>query len=131
MPDKTLVLSLVRGELAIVQLPTGSMLPSWLKLEAGPLVSITRTEDEISIVCPTQAVPEGEKYEAGWRALKLEGKFDFSEVGILASILNPLARAGIGILAISTFDTDYILVRASALKEAQVVLSEHFEFLEA
>ena len=126
-----MVLSIVRGELAIVQLPPVPAIPSWLSLDAGPLVSITRTEDEVSIVCPAQTVPGGIKCEAGWRAFKLEGKFEFSEVGILASILNPLARAGIGILAISTFNTDYILVRASAVEKARAVLSEQFEFLEA
>src|SRR5208282_3928755 len=106
----SLVLRLLHGELAILQLPSDATTPSWLSFRAMPLVTVTHTADELSIVCPSSEVPVGMPCEAGWRAFGVEGKLDFSAVGILSAILSPLAGAGISIFAISTFDTDYILV---------------------
>ena len=79
-------------------------------------MSVTRTPHELSIVCPSATVPQGVPCEAGWRAFTVEGKLEFSAVGVLAAILNPLAEAGISILSISTFDTDYVLVRTAILE---------------
>ena len=67
------------------------------------------------MVCPEEVVPEGISRERGWRALKLEGPFDLSMVGVLASVASPLAEAGASIFAVSTFDTDYVLVREEQL----------------
>src|SRR5271154_1302248 len=117
-----LVLKLLPGELAILQLPPDAAIPAWLSLSAKPLVSATHTADELSIVCPFHEVPAGTKCEAGWRAFRVEGKQDFSAVGILSSIVSPLAGAGISIFSISTFDTDYILVRAEVVEKARSVL---------
>jgi hypothetical protein len=124
-----LVLRLLDGELAILQLPPDATTPAWLNFSAMPLVSVTHTADELSVVCPLSAVPVGMTCEAGWRAFVVEGKQDFSAVGILSSILSPLARAGISIFSISTFDTDYILVRIDVLEKASGVLREHFQML--
>ena len=66
-------------------------------------------------MCPEGAVPEGVRHEGGWRVLKLEGPFEFSEVGVLASITAPLADAGVSLFAVSTFDTDYVLVKEEQL----------------
>ena len=126
----SLVLRQLAGELAIVQLPSDATTPSWLNFAASPLVSVTHTADEFSVVCPLSEVPAGLTCEAGWRAFRVEGKQDFSAVGILSSILSPLARAGISIFSISTFDTDYILVRADVLETATTVLRQHFQVLE-
>jgi hypothetical protein len=124
-----LVLRLLDGELAILQLPPDATTPAWLNFSAMPLVSVTHTADELSVVCPLSEVPVGMTCEAGWRAFVVEGKQDFSAVGILSSILSPLARAGISIFSISTFDTDYILVRIDVLEKAGSVLREHFQLL--
>jgi len=87
------------------------------------LLSITRTADELSIVCPADQVPQDAKCESSWTCFKLEGPFPFSLTGVLASFLDPLAERGVSIFAISTFDTDYVLVKeemaAVALKTLQ------------
>ena len=88
------------------------------ELLVPPFHSITRTPAELSIVCPESAVPEGSRAEAGWALLALAGPFPFEMVGILASILGPLAAAGVRIFALSTFDTDYVLVKRERLADA-------------
>jgi len=74
-------------------------------------ISITRTAEELSIVCPVDQAPQNAKCEAPWTCFKLEGPFPFSLTGVLASFLNPLADRGVPIFAVSTFDTDYVLVK--------------------
>jgi uncharacterized protein len=91
-------------------------IPGWIP--AGSLVSITRTEDELSIVCLEPIPLPDVKHEAGWVALKLEGPFPFTQTGVLASFLKPLAEDRIPIFAISTFDTDYILIKQENLESA-------------
>ena len=90
--------------------------PSWLPTDG--FVSVTRTESELSIVCASDAVPDGSidganVAETGWRMFRFEGPFAFDLTGILASVANPLAEVGIGIFALSTYDTDYLLVKDS------------------
>jgi hypothetical protein len=85
---------------------------------------VTRTGDEISVICPEEAVPSGTKGEGGRRALRVNGPLAFSEVGVLASLTAPLAAAGISILSLSTFDTDYLLVNESDLERAMEALRE-------
>ena len=92
-------------------------------MESG-FCSVTRTLDELSVVCLEDIVPEGVRCEKGWRALKLEGPFEFSEVGVLASVAGPLAEAGVSIFAVSTFDTDYVLVKDEQLESAVGALRE-------
>ncbi len=124
------VLRLLDGELAIVRLPPDAAIPLWLSLSAEPLVSVTRTAHELSIVCPAGAVPAPVPCEAGWRAFMVEGKLEFSAVGVLSAILNPLAEAAISILSLSTFDTDYVLVRFAKLEAARAALRENFVLIE-
>lgn len=93
-------------------------LPEWARLEAGPFVSVTCTADECSIVCAESAVPETIIAERGWRCLRVHGPLDFSLTGILAGLAGALAAAGISIFAISTYDTDYLLVRRERLEDA-------------
>jgi hypothetical protein len=115
------VLQLVAGEFAVGRLPATEPVPSW----AGSTIfsSVTRTADELSIVCPTVQVPTGIKAERGWRLLKFRGPLDFGAVGILAAVTAPLAQAGISLLAVGTFDTDYVLVRSDRLDEVARALA--------
>ena len=89
----------------------------------GAFYSITQSNEELSIVCSQGDVPSGVHAERGWRALKVKGPLDFGLTGILASLASPLAQAGISIFAVSTFDTDYVLVKQETLGEATQVLS--------
>jgi uncharacterized protein len=115
-----LTLQIVAGDFAVCRLPASGPVPAW----AGSPVfsSVTRTADELSIICPAAQVPTGVKHETGWRLLKLQGPFAFTETGILASVLAPLAAAKIGILATATFDTDYLFVKSIRFDEARRVL---------
>jgi len=99
----------IPGKYAVCRLPAEASLPDWT-LKAS-LISLTRTADEFSLICPMDHLPPTAKAEGPWACIRLEGPFAFSEVGILAAFINPLAENGIPILAISTYDTDYVLVR--------------------
>jgi hypothetical protein len=88
----------------------------------GGFSSITRTGEELSVVCPEVLVSEGVRAERGWRALRVVGVFDLSQVGVLASLAAPLAGAGISLFALSTFDTDYLLVQEQHMGRAVEVL---------
>jgi len=112
-------LQLLPGNLAVCRLGPRDPIPAWA---AGDFFSITRTAEEFSIVCDSRAVPDGVRAETGWRALKVEGPLDFALTGILVSIASPLAATGISIFALSTFDTDYILVKNDKLDSAIDVL---------
>jgi hypothetical protein len=92
----------------------------------GAFVSLTKTKDEISLVCPTEDVPENcEKREDGWACVKIVGILDFSLIGVLARVSGILAESGISIFAVSTFDTDYILLKKEKLNRAIAVLREN------
>ena len=84
--------------------------------------NITRTDDELSIVCPESYAPEEAEIEKGWRCLEVAGPLDFSEIGVLASLADPLAKTGISIFVTSTFNTDYVLVKQDRLAKAVRVL---------
>ena len=114
--SSNLTLTLCEGEFAICRLDASARPPEWA--QGGKIWSITRTADELSIVCSQKSVPEGVRSEGGWRCLKLEGPLDFSLTGILVSLAAPLAEAGISIFAISTFDTDYLLVNRDDLERS-------------
>jgi hypothetical protein len=91
---------------------------------SGLFTSITRTAEELSIVCPQENVPEGVKAEKGWICFELVGPFPFSQTGVLASFIDPLAERGVSIVAISTFDTDYVLVKEEFAGTALEALQE-------
>jgi hypothetical protein len=93
---------------AVCRLPPDTPLPAWAW--SGSFASVTRTEDELSIVCPEDNLPPDVHSKHRWICFKLEGPFSFSEVGILASFIDPLAENGVPIFAVSTYDTDYVLV---------------------
>jgi len=103
-------LILLKDRLAICRLMADETIPEWASNGCG-FQSVTRTAGELSIVCAENAVPPGVKCERGWRIFEIEGPFDFAATGILVSAAAPLAEAGVPIFAISTFDTDYVLVK--------------------
>ena len=117
----TLDLILLPEALAVCRLPAGAASPPWIDGEA--FASFTRTPDETSVVCRAAVVPEGVRAEPGWRALRVAGTLDFALTGILVSLLAPLAAAGVAVFALSTFDTDYVLVREAALDDALEALA--------
>jgi hypothetical protein len=95
-------------------------MPDWAV--SGGLTSVSWTAGETSVVCSTAVVPAGVQVDIGWRAFVVAGPLDFSLTGILLAITAPLAQAGVGIFAVSTYDTDYVLVKSSALGEAVAAL---------
>ena len=115
-----LTLIVLEGTYAVCRSSPDASIPVWAT--AGPFVSITRTEEELSIVCPDQDVPIDAVAERGWRCLRVAARLDFSLVGVLASLLDPLAEAGIPVFAVSTFDTDYLLTMAGEFHRAVEVL---------
>jgi hypothetical protein len=116
-----LTLQVLPQEFAVCRLAAGAALPQWATREAA--FSVTRTADELSVVCESKYVPSSVKSERGWRCFKLEGPFPFTMTGVLASVLVPLARAGVSIFAISTYDTDYVMVKEKSLTKAVKVLT--------
>ena len=120
---RQLSLSLLPGRLAVCRLGPNEAIPQWVF--STSFWSVTRTDEELSLILPEELVPSGWKAEKGWRCLKVLGPLDFSITGIIASLSTPLARAGIPIFTISTYDTDYLLVRSGDVDRAKEVLSEH------
>jgi hypothetical protein len=108
--------------LAVCRLAATARVPSWALELHESFVSVTRTPDELSVVCPDAAVPPDVETESGWRALQLPGPIPFGQIGVLASLATPLAAAGISIFAVSTYDTDYILVKETDLERALAAL---------
>ncbi len=115
-----LSLEILAAEFAVVQLEPDAEIPSWAL--AGDLFSLTRTPDELSIVCRQALLPAGHSGQRGFRALKVQGPLEFTEVGILDSLARPLAVAGLSIFVISTHATDYLLIAESSLMHAREVL---------
>jgi hypothetical protein len=108
---------------SICRLDRDRGIPDWAL--AGGFFSLTGSAEELSIVSPQTQVPEGILRDAGWRCLKVEGPLDLAEVGVLASLTNPLAREGISVFAVSTYATDYLLVKEGNLEKAVMVLSQN------
>lgn len=117
----TIHLRVLPGTLAICRLGPDEPVPAWA---GGPFVAITRTPDELSVVCDEAGVPGEVRAERGWRALQVAGPLDFGLTGVLAGLTTPLAAAGVPVFAISSFDTDYLLVRGQDLSSATRALQQ-------
>ncbi|MET0892808.1 MAG: ACT domain-containing protein [Pseudoxanthomonas sp.] len=117
-----MVLRQVSGAFAVCRLPAGSEIPHWF--HPGGFASISWTAEELSIVCDEAMVPEEVQCEREWTCLMLQGPFAFHMTGVLLQVLQPLALAKIGIFALSTFDTDYVLVKQHDLEPAKRALRE-------
>jgi uncharacterized protein len=114
--------SRVPGSFAICRLAPNAAVPDWAL--RGTFFSVTSSADEISIVCPQAQVPSEVQHENEWACLKLEGPFPFSETGILTSFVQPLSDRAIPIFAVSTFDTDYVLVKQAWVEKAVEALQD-------
>lgn len=116
-----LSLLVLPDRLAICRLPPDAAIPE--PPPGGGLWSVTRTADELSLILSESARRPEWKAETGWRALRVEGTLDFSLTGILSAIAAPLAAAEVSLFAVSTFDTDYVLVRERDLETARAALA--------
>lgn len=109
-------LVVLEDEMALVRLRPTDAVPAWA--QQGSISSVTRTAEELSVVCAAAGVPPSVRAERGWRCLRVAGRLDLALTGVLASLAGPLAVAKVSIFAISTYDTDYVLVREEQLEAA-------------
>ena len=124
---KRLELEVIEGSYAVCRLPVDApVLPP-----AGRFRSVTRTPDEVSVVCEEQYAPEAAVTERGWRCMKVAGPLDLSLTGIASAITSPLADAGVALFLISTYETDYVLVKEGVLDKAIDALRRAGHSLEA
>lgn len=122
---KKLELKTLDMDLAVCRLDSRDKIPDWA-IGAEGFVSISRTEKELSIVCPLELVPKGILAERDWKAFRVEGQLDFGLTGILYSIAKPMAENFISIFAVSTYDTDYVLIKEKDFERALNILSQDF-----
>src|SRR5712691_1399414 len=113
---RQLELTLLPDRFAISRLAADAPIPGWAT--QGAFFSVTRTGDELSVVCELSGVPVGVQSQPGWRVFKVHGPFVLSEIGVLSALAAPLAEAKISLFAISAFDTDYLLVVGETLSAA-------------
>ena len=118
---KRLVVDLAPEEYTVTRLAKGTPRPD---IETTGLVSITSTADGISVVCPSSAAPPSEDARPGWRLLTVRGPLEFDLTGVMAALAGELAAAGVTLLAVSTYDTDHVLVKAADLTRALKALRE-------
>ena len=121
MTQRQLQLSLLKDRYGICSLPATAPIPDWALKES--LVSITRTEQELTIVCRLDLIPSQYKCDLNWRCFRVDGTFDLNQIGVISSISSPLADAGISIYVISTYKTDYFLIQEDKLDQTISVLS--------
>lgn len=117
-----LELKLLKERYIVCKLQPADVIPSALTLGPQEFLNITRTADELSIVCVESLAPKAAKVERGWRAFKVLGPLDFSLTGIIARLTAPLAEAKISVFTVATFDTDYLLVQEQHLAAAVAAL---------
>ena len=122
MTTQRFILSVVPEKLGICYMDRKSPIPDWAKELS--FCSITRTNEELSIVCPQGKIPGGVLVEKDWRAFKMEGDLGISSVGVIASLAQPLAESGISIFNVSTYQTNYLLVEEKNFDKAVDVLSK-------
>jgi hypothetical protein len=123
MSETIMRMKLLSGKYGVCRLDKNELLPEWVK--DSEFFSITKTCDELSVVCSQDSIPDDIKCEKDWGILKVEGPLDFSLVGILAAISTILAGSGISIFAVSTYDTDYILVKEKDIDNAINILTSN------
>lgn len=118
---ESLDLEVLEGNFSVCRLAPDADLPAWAS-EGNGFRAVVRTPEELSLVCNEGIAPEGVEASGGWRALRVAGTLDLSLTGVLLALLRPLEDAGIPIFAISTFDTDYVLVPSDRIGEAKTAL---------
>ncbi len=112
-------ISILPSRLAVCRLAPDAGLPAWVR---GAFTSVTRTADELSVVCDDDAVPSDVKAERGWRAMRVEGPIPFETTGVAAALAAPLAAAKISVFLLATFDTDYLLLKEEVFDAAAGIL---------
>lgn len=128
MADIAFKLRLLPGRFGVARLAPDARCPNWA---GGSFLSVTRTATELSIVCADTYIPTNVDAERDWRCLQVAGNLDFTQVGVIASLAEPLRKAGIPIFVISTHDTDYLLVKAARLEDAKRTLTRAGHAIEA
>jgi hypothetical protein len=116
-----LTLSVLPETLSVCRLGPDDAVPAWAR--GGDFRAVTRTSSELSIVCADDSVPAAVTANRGWRAIGVDGTLDFALTGVLAALASPLAAAGVSIFAVSTYDTDYVLVKQDTLDRAVAALA--------
>lgn len=117
-----LTLQLLPGRYAICQLPAGAETPAWAQRDE--LLAIVYTPEELSLVCMQKCVPPETRAQRDWRALRVNGVLELTMVGVMASLSSALAEAGVSLFAISTYNTDYLLVAEAHLEVAVQALRQ-------
>ncbi|MDH6269870.1 hypothetical protein M2360_005302 [Rhizobium sp. SG_E_25_P2] len=118
MPSVTL--KLLDGDYVVSRLSPTAAIPAWADGEG--FVSISRSDEELSILCRAERVPADIRQDGGWACLKLQGPFAFDETGVVLSVVAPLSNAGLGVFVVSTFDGDHLLVKRAAIDPAKAQL---------
>ncbi|OBZ93957.1 amino acid-binding protein [Pararhizobium polonicum] len=118
-----LLIRLVDAEYAITRLNIGTPLPEWLT--GAGFWAVSSSREEMTLVCRAARIPANIQSSGGWRCFRIEQHFSFDVPGVLASVLNPLSAAGVGIFANSTFSTDYIFITGSDLDKATAALKAY------
>jgi hypothetical protein len=122
MINKQLHLHLLPEQFGIARLHPNTPIPNWAA--KGSFNSITHTRDELSIVCPQKQIPDNVLAERDWRIFKVAGPLGFTLIGIISRISTALASHGVSIFTISTYDTDYVLVKEHELAKALTALKK-------
>ncbi len=126
---RKLTLSVLPEVFGICHLAKNSPIPDWMRKPLG-FSSITRTDDELSIVCSETKIPAGVLAEKGWQAFKVKGPLDLSLTGIVASLATPLAKAKISIFYVSTYETDFLFVEEKNFSKAKKILTKTCNIIE-
>ena len=121
MDFRKLSMRILTDRMAVCRFEPSAPLPDWI--DQPGFYSITRTAEELSVVCSEERVPPGAESETGWRCFQLQGPFNFSETGIISSLTQPLTESGVSVFVISTFDTDYLMVKEKDFSKAIDVLA--------
>ena len=119
---KRLIVDVRPGEYAVTRLASDAPVPGGLLDLTGVLVSVTRTPAELSVIAPASFELDGDTVEKGWRLLTVRGPLEFTLTGIMAALSGELAAAGVSLFALSTYDTDHLLVKADTLDAAVAAL---------
>jgi len=121
---RKLTVGVAPGDYVVLRLPADAPPPVTLLGPTGGFVSITRTPDELSVVCPADLAVPADLAETGWRLLTVRGPFEFTLTGIMAALAGALAAAGVSLFALSTYNTDHLLVKGEDLDRAVNALRE-------
>ncbi|MGW4209797.1 ACT domain-containing protein [Lentzea sp. NPDC004789] len=119
---KRLIVDVRPGEYTVTRLAADAPVPSGLLDPTDALVSVTRTPDEMSVIAPSSFALPADNAEKGWRLLTVRGPLEFTLTGIMAALAGELAAAGVSLFALSSYDTDHLLVKHSDLGRAVLAL---------